>query len=74
MINLCCIDDFEWRRSIRFYASESQGLPEYKIMILDDKYSCGFEFYGVSHRLVITPATEKAFISMSSAIKQCQVS
>lgn len=65
--------DFEWKRSIRFYFSESQGLPDYKIMILNDRYSCGTEFYGVSHRLVITPATEKAFITMSNAIKQSQV-
>lgn len=65
--------DFEWRRSIRFYSKEVNGLFDHKITMLDASYEYGLEFYGLSPTLVMTPVTEKAFLSMSIALNETQV-
>ena len=69
------LGDFEWRRSIRFYSEERDGMREHNIHILDNQFAYGLEFYGLSSsaNLVISPATERAFLSLSLALSQCQV-
>ncbi|XP_077973667.1 uncharacterized protein LOC120348568 isoform X2 [Styela clava] len=68
------ISDFEWRRSIRFYSEDVDGFQEHNLHILDNQFHYGLEFYGLSSsaNLVIAPATERAFVSMSIALAQCQ--
>ena len=41
---------------------------------MDSSYQYGLEFYGLSPTLLMTPATERAFLSMSIALQETQVS
>ncbi|XP_070568705.1 dynein axonemal heavy chain 5-like isoform X4 [Ptychodera flava] len=60
--------DFEWRRCIRCYMTNEDGKDLPQIVILDDKYTYGGEFYDTSSALVLNPVTERAFLAMSMAL------
>nr|CAB3238692.1 dynein heavy chain 8, axonemal-like [Phallusia mammillata] len=64
--------DFEWKRSVRFYSSPSGGVPQHNLHILDASYKYGMEFLGVTSNFVMTPATEKAFVSMSIGLQEAK--
>ncbi|XP_071801693.1 uncharacterized protein [Asterias amurensis] len=64
------IGDFEWRRCIRFYHHFTAGRVQPQIYILDDRFTYGTEFYGGQSSLVLTPVTERCFLSLTLAMKQ----
>ncbi|XP_033113255.1 dynein heavy chain 5, axonemal-like isoform X2 [Anneissia japonica] len=63
------LGDFEWRRCIRFYHAFTEGKVVPYISILEKKYTYGSEFYGARSSLVLTPTTERCFITMSMCMK-----
>ncbi|XP_033641711.1 dynein beta chain, flagellar outer arm-like [Asterias rubens] len=60
-------DSFEWRSHLRYVWNEStMGLS---VKMLDTTFDYGFEYMGSGSRLVLTPMTERVFLSMGQAIK-----
>ena len=75
-------DDFEWSKQMRYYWIEKGGMddnssipspiPQCYIHHADAKISYGYEYLGNGLRLVITPLTERAFMTCTGALRLCQ--
>ncbi|XP_051780690.1 uncharacterized protein LOC114649411 [Erpetoichthys calabaricus] len=63
------VTDFEWRRALRFYWDDNDGNNAHRLCIHDAQYESGFEFYGASVNITLSPVTEKAFFALSHILK-----
>jgi len=64
------IDDlnhFEWQSQLRFEWRETEG--DCFIMIVDAEFRYGFEYIGNGARLVITPLTDRIYVTATQALK-----
>ena len=68
-------NDFEWLKQTRFswnaHASDQHGLGACIISICDVEYKYSYEYLGCKERLVITPLTDRCFITLSQAMGMC---
>eukprot|EP01038_Epipyxis_sp_PR26KG_P006437 gene6437-8857_t len=68
-------NDFEWLKQTRFSwqpnAQDSHGLGACVIAICDVEYKYNNEYLGCKERLVITPLTDRCFITLSQAMGMC---
>ncbi|KAA0177346.1 hypothetical protein FNF27_01124 [Cafeteria roenbergensis] len=68
------MDDFNWLKQARFYwrpdvGDEVNAEGAARILVADAGFNYQYEFLGVKERLVITPLTDRCYITLSQALR-----
>ena len=62
---------FEWQSQLRFQWREDEKGGDCHIMIVDASFIYGYEYIGNGARLVITPLTDRIYVTATQALKLC---
>lgn len=65
--SISSVDDFEWKRNLR-YEWEENGM-NCIVMQSDATFNYGYEYLGCSPRLVITPLTDRCYLTLTGGLK-----
>nr|XP_039247972.1 dynein heavy chain 6, axonemal-like [Styela clava] len=60
------VDDFEWKRQLRYEWQEATSSCH--LLQADAKFHYGYEYLGCAPRLVITPLTDRCFLTLTGAL------
>jgi len=64
--NVCSTNEFEWVKQLRYYWEYEKG--DCVIRQINASLSYGYEYMGATSRLVITPLTDRCWITITGAI------
>ncbi len=65
----CNTKAFEWLSQMRFYLDPRKPpLQQLQLCMADAKFEYGFEYLGVQERLVMTPLTDRCYLTMTQAL------
>jgi len=63
-------NDFEWLRQLRYtYDDDQASQPLLSVHQSDSSFSYGYEYLGCSPRLVITPLTDRCYLTLTGALR-----
>jgi dynein heavy chain len=63
-------DEFLWFSQMRYYWEDGEALEgDLKVMMVSSKRPYGYEYLGNSFRLVITPLTDKCYLTLMGALQ-----
>lgn len=62
------INDFKWMQQLRYYWEDDLPDKNCKIRQVSAELSYGYEYMGATSRLVITPLTDRCWITISNAL------
>ncbi|CAF3746445.1 unnamed protein product [Rotaria socialis] len=60
-------NDFEWQKHLRYDWSDKE--TNFQILQCDASFPYGYEYLGCSSRLVVTPLTDRCYLTLTGAIK-----
>jgi len=60
--------DFEWIAQLRYYIEQKNGQSELIVRQVESPFSYGYEYLGNSMRLVITPLTDRIYLTLTGAL------
>ena len=63
------LHDFLWQVQLRFYFEEGIDVDEVKVRQVNSTLSYGYEYIGATSRLVVTPLTERCYLTITSALR-----
>ena len=61
--------DFAWQSQLKFYWVQEKGEREVLVRICDFRTSYSFEYVGNIARLVITPLTDRCYVTLTTALR-----
>eukprot|EP01084_Bolivina_argentea_P009097 17034_1 len=64
--NVDSVNDFEWIKQLRYYLQDSGSI---QVQMVQASFPYGYEYQGNSFRLVITPLTERCYMTLMSALQ-----
>ncbi len=65
----CSAKCFEWLSQMRFYLDvRKPPMQQLTLCMADAKFVYGFEYLGVQERLVVTPLTDRCYLTMTQAL------
>lgn len=67
-MNVSSIYDFKWMQQLRYYWDDEVPEKNCKIKQVSAVLNYGYEYMGATSRLVITPLTDRCWITISNAL------
>ena len=62
------LEDFNWRKCLRYYIDEDSQGSRVNVCQVNAKLDYGNEYMGVTSRLVITPLTDRCWLTITGAL------
>jgi len=63
------VTDFDWQSQMRFYWEGDDATGDLWVTQVESKRAYGYEYLGNSFRLVITPLTDKCYLTLMGALQ-----
>jgi dynein heavy chain len=65
------LNDFDWTCQLRYYWEENDEDPDVFACQTNTRFRYGYEYLGNGPRLVITPLTDKCYMTLTGALHLC---